>query len=112
MGDPREDKLPKWAQEELKYLRRVIVDLNEDLDVYTNAVSRQHADTFVRRAGTRKDLPLGAGMGVIFAGKERYDRFSVRIENGTLYVLGDDEISIVPRSSNLVEIVHNRTRKG
>lgn len=101
MTDPREARLPKWAQEEMRTLRR---DL--DIERRVNADLRgeiPETNTWVLDYG-RASQPLPNNARVSF--HLRHDDGRIRrsiqayVEYGHLRIQGDDTLSIHPGASN------------
>lgn len=111
VGDPREERLPKWAQGELADLRRklreakaTIRELREDIP---------DSDTFVegRVYGEDPDRPLPRGARLAFMLGDKPGRGSVRAYvareswAGTrLYLNGDRVLRIDPQSGNALYV--------
>jgi hypothetical protein len=104
--DPREPKLPKWAQSELSSLRMAVRSLEVALEEAKGNVP--DADTFVLDyfRGNRP-LPKGARIGFqLLPEEESWRRTQIQcyLEHGWLQVQGDESLHIQPRASNLVQI--------
>lgn len=102
MADPREPKLPKWAQDELKRLRmdlsterRISADLRGDIP---------ETNTYVLDYGrTSQPLPPNARVSFHLRHDDGRIRRSIQayIEgNGHLRIQGDDTLTIHPGASN------------
>ncbi|MEU3686959.1 DUF7239 family protein [Streptomyces narbonensis] len=101
MADPRESKLPKWAQAELSRLRR---DLSEEKRV--NADLRgdiPDTNTYVLDYG-RHNQPLPNNARVSFHLRQDDGRIrqsiQAYVEYGRLRIQGDNSLDIHPGSSN------------
>lgn len=111
MTDPREARLPKWAQEELRALRyRLTVELKVIEELKGN---NPDSDTFLIDYG-RKDTPLPEGARVGYHlepdnGRSRH-QIQVYTEHGKLRVQGDYSIVVKPIASNCLTIEMERFR--
>lgn len=110
-ADPREERLPKWAQSELGRLRmrlreaeRTIRDLQGDIP---------DSDTFASVSGVlSEDVPLPRGARVSFRlkGDERHRDTIVayltrsRWDGPRLYVSGTQQIRVHPQSGNSIAV--------
>jgi hypothetical protein len=98
MSDPREERLPKWAQEQFKTLRmRLAVEqrLNEELRGNVG-----ETNTKVQNY-TGHDQPLIQDARVQFKLGDRYDQYvTVHIENDRLWLHGGRFLTIHPHVSN------------
>ncbi|MFJ9318831.1 DUF7239 family protein [Streptomyces globisporus] len=107
MSDPREDRLPKWVQEELRRLRGQLAverQRNEELrgEVGETDVKVQHYGD--------DDMPLRQGSRVKFQlDVTRWDRYiAVGIENGSLWLHGGGGLTIHPHVSNAFRVTVGR----
>jgi hypothetical protein len=112
MSDPREAKLPKWAQESLAGLRRDLV--REQARVATLKRDVGETDVFIRDY-IGKDLPLPQGSVIAFDMTPPDWRAKQMVQvyvsdRGTLHVQGDYSLSIDPRASNAFDIGIKVTR--
>jgi hypothetical protein len=109
--DPREARLPKWAQEELRALRyRLTVELQAIEELKGN---NPDSDTFLIDYG-RKDSPLPRGSRIGYHlepddGQVR-QQIQVYVESGKLRVQGDYSIVVRPVASNCLTIEMERYR--
>ncbi|WP_333731740.1 DUF7239 family protein [Streptomyces sp. IBSBF 3010] len=98
MADPREARLPKWAQEELKALR-----VKLDREMRHNAALRAdvgETNTCVENY-TSNDQPLPKDARVKYKMGERYDEYiAVHIEDNRLWIHGGRFLVIHPHVSN------------
>jgi hypothetical protein len=100
--DPREARLPKWAQEELRSLRSQLGTskrLNEELrgDVGETDVHVQNYSSH--------DQPLPKGARVQFRLGQRFDQYvSVHSEGGHLWLHGGRFLTIHPHVSNAFHV--------
>jgi hypothetical protein len=103
--DPRESRLPKWAQEELSSLRYKLEVERQRVEEMRGNVP--NADTFVRDY-TSKDRPLPLGARVAFHTVPDDGRLRraiiAHVEDGKLCIQGDHSFVIHPRASNSVYI--------
>lgn len=109
MPDPREAKLPKWVQEELRVLRRKLSDEQAAREELRGNIP--DANVFVRDY-LRNDRPLPVDARVAFHltpddGRVR-NSVSVHIENGKLRIQGDCMILVRPTSGNSLTIEMDR----
>lgn len=112
--DPREDKLPKWAQDSIQQLRRAVADRDDRL------ASRQRALTEppIGWLDEYEDsaTPVGWGHGAIRFGNEKVDGIWRPVERNWLdvrtdrrapglYVLqADTQIHLIPQVTNVVAV--------
>lgn len=110
-ADPREERLPKWAQSELERLRmqlreaeRTIRDLRGDIP---------DSDTFASVSGVlSEDVPLPRGARVSFRIKgdnQHWDTIYAyltrsRWDGPRLYVAGTQPIRVHPQSGNSIAV--------
>lgn len=105
MIDPREARLPKWAQEEFASLRRHVTALDA-------MVSEAHYDVGSTNVHTRQyphaDRPLPRHAHVVFtfeSDQTRGQDVSVYFdERGRLTVQGDRSLAVHPEASNAFRI--------
>jgi hypothetical protein len=102
MADPREERLPKWAQEELARLRRQVLReraLNDDLRGKVG-----ETNTHVQNYGS-DDQPLPKDARVQFRMGERYDQYvTVNVEGDALWLHGGRFLTIHPHVSNAFRV--------
>lgn len=106
MSDPREPKLPKWAQDQLSSLRRKLSEAEA-----ANAELRgiiPVTNTFVANY-TRKDTPLPNNARITFMpnGDEGNVRQSVMAyieQNGRIRIQGDYALIVRPGASNSLTV--------
>jgi hypothetical protein len=112
--DPREARLPKWAQEELRNLRRELGSTQRKLEEARGNVP--DTDTYLLDYGSLNDFPLPKGARVAFhmtpPGHTRKVRQAVQVyvSDGALHVQGDTSLIIYPRASNTFNIELERYR--
>lgn len=108
-ADPREDKLPKWAREELASLRRKLSVAEQ----YVADAKLDHpADDSDTLLDPYRDLgPIGLGNRPhirFLAGTSRYDYLDVRTDGEgaqrVIEVRGSQGVTLRPTSSNVVQI--------
>ena len=100
--DPREDRLPKWAQEHMNLLRGSIRQMQKALEQDVN-----DSDTFLQCQHPIENEALGKGARIIFkvpTGKAWGDEFNVHIDGDTLKVYAATTVLVKPTSSNCLEI--------
>lgn len=105
MADPREARLPKWAQDELAILRRDLESVKRYADELRG--HRGESDTYVQNY-LHGDYALPARSRIAFHllpddGRVRRS-IKVHVEDGVLNVQGDDMIDIRPQASNSLTI--------
>lgn len=104
--DPREDKLPKWAQQQLTYLRSEIRRVRAEVAQLSHAVGP--TDTFLW-GGPREDhLPLPKNARIEFA-MDGVDYRNLSVgrnyqEPQWLEIMGNDTLEIQSQSSNVIRI--------
>ncbi|MCX4799611.1 hypothetical protein OG497_37790 [Streptomyces sp. NBC_01242] len=102
--DSREDKLPKWAQDQLDLLRRRLAD-----ERTANARLRGdvgETDTLIRHYEMRPDQLLAPGSEVSFVPDlaRPHREIACKMRNGQLMVHGETGLIIKPRMNNDVII--------
>lgn len=99
--DPREDRLPKWAQDQLKGMRASMRSMQRALEQDVS-----DANTFLQCQYPIKDEALGKDVRIVFRTAERGWRtdFTVHIEGDILHVGASTGIAFKPTSSNRAEI--------
>ncbi|MET8684810.1 hypothetical protein ABZV77_11390 [Streptomyces sp. NPDC004732] len=110
-ADPREPKLPKWAQEELRLLRMRLREADK-------VIAEMHGqnpstDIFVRDyVNGDWDLPKHSRVLFMLEPKnpKRFSRkeIEVSVRDGELYVYGTSTLRITPNVSNVVKIGFDR----
>lgn len=114
MADPREARLPKWAQEELRTLRRELGASQRKVEELKGNVP--DTDTYLLDYGSLNDFPLPRGARVAFhitpPGHERSVRQAVQVyvSDGAVHVQGDTSLVMYPRASNSFNIELERYR--
>lgn len=115
MADPREARLPKWAQDELRTLRRELGSARRKVEELKGNVP--DTDTYLLDYGSLDDFPLPKGARVAFhltpPGYERKVRQAVQCyiaSDGALHIQGDSSLIIYPRASNSFNIELERYR--
>jgi hypothetical protein len=107
--DPREDRLPKWAQDHMNALRSSIRQMQKALEQDVN-----DTNTFLQCSHPIEDEALPKNARIIFKTDEKTtwaDQFQVHIENDTLKIYAATTVLIKPVSSNLIEIRMEDRRK-
>jgi hypothetical protein len=108
--DPREDKLPKWAQDQLATLRRKVTDAERRAEEARLASGPEDSDTFLH---PHDEIPvrLGRGEPVRFQlGENYFDYLDVRIKrdrrDGPYLELmsGGGVLALRPQVSNVVRV--------
>ncbi|QDH92134.1 hypothetical protein PP629_gp29 [Streptomyces phage Dubu] len=110
--DPREPRLPKWAQERLFQLRREVESLTQVLRELQGQVPE--TDTFISDY-VRGDTPLPPGARIDFQmmndgrSTDTSQRIQVYIgQEGGLEIQGGRAVRIEPRASNSLRIYLER----
>ncbi|WP_406379139.1 hypothetical protein [Streptomyces sp. NBC_00197] len=111
MPDPRESRLPKWAQQELSRLRR-------DLDIERQTVEELRGnipdtDTFaLDYIRGNSPLPKGSRVGFHPRPDDDFGRLQIQVycESGRLRVQGDYALTVRPSASNSLTIEIDRYR--
>lgn len=96
--DPREARLPKWAQEELRALRRKLEVAEQEAEQLRGNVGETnvHVQNY-----TSHDQPLPKGARVRFRVGERFDQYvTVSIEGERVWLHGGRFLTIHPHVSN------------
>lgn len=104
--DPREDKLPKWAREELHELRRRTREAEKLAEDARLATDPDSVDTLLMR-GIREPIGLGTGPTVRFRlGDGRGEFIDVRYDSRAelVYMHGDSGIAVLPRATNAIAV--------
>lgn len=99
--DPREERLPKWAQEQIKGMRASMRRMQRALEQDVS-----DANTFLQASYPIKDEALGKDVRIIFKTTNRGWRsdFTVHIEGDILHVGAACGVEIKPSASNRLEI--------
>jgi hypothetical protein len=114
MSDPREARLPKWAQEELRSLRKKLGTTQRKLEESHGNIP--DTDTYLLDYGSLTDWPLPRGARVAFhltpQGHERKVRQAIQVyaSDGALRIQGDTSLVVFPRASNSFNIELERYR--
>lgn len=107
--DEREAKLPVWAQELVKDLRRIATNATRERDEARLATNPYSSDAILQPYA---EVPIGLGAepNVRFklALKEYVDVRLMDSPMRVLYVAGSDQIAIRPRSGNTATIEVSR----
>lgn len=114
MAEGRLEKLPKWAQEEIKKLRRELDDRDKTITSLTGKTPLDEAYVMVGRNDSNNDMPFPRGTGVQFvltpkgdkhrAEEVQVDVLTDRDGKRHLRILGDRPLSLRPTSSNGFEL--------
>lgn len=100
--DPREERLPKWAQDHLNSLRASIRQMQKALEQDIN-----DSNTFLQGPHGIEPEALGKSPRITFkvpTGKAWGDEFNVHVDGDTLKVYAATTVLIKPTSSNCLEI--------
>lgn len=100
--DPREERLPKWAQDHMNSLRGSIRSMQKALEQDIN-----DSNTFLQCQHPIENEALGKSPRIIFkvpTGKAWGDEFNVHIEGDTLKIYAATTVIMKPTSSNCIEI--------
>lgn len=105
MPDPREARLPKWAQAELDRLRREVTRIREDFEEYADATLDPNVHDVVTGAYNEHPKPVAsAGEDVRFylSGCGGHRWIDVRVNPGepTLRVMASSGLRIEPHVTN------------
>lgn len=114
--DPREAKLPRWAQQEMARLRRVaetcerwIAEADKRAEDARLNTRPDDCDTVLDR-GFASPVGLGDGVRVVFKLRDRTWRneITVRVHpvSGRLEVSGSRPLTIIPQVSNVFHVEH------
>lgn len=102
MADPREARLPKWAQEQARSYRTQIARLealNADLRGEVGETS-VHVQNY-----SGPDQPLRSDARVKFRTGDRFDQYvTVHVEGGALWLHGGRFLTIHPHVSNAFSV--------
>lgn len=107
--DEREARLPKWAQDELATLRRRLSEAEASAEEALLATS---PETSLAVVNPWDKIPIGLGSSPylrvrFFVGPEPsqdLDYIDVGLRNGRLELMGQRPFSVLPGSSNRVEV--------
>lgn len=100
--DPREERLPKWAQDHINSFRSSIRTMQRALEQDVS-----DSNTFLQSSHQVEDEALGKDVRIIFkvpTGKAWGDEFNVHVNGDTLKVYAATTVLIKPTSSNCLEI--------
>lgn len=99
--DPREERLPKWAQDQLKGLRASVRQMQRALEQDTS-----DSDTFLQCSHPIQDEALGKGARILFrTGASSWNNeFSVHVEESLLMISATSRVSVSPSAANRLEI--------
>jgi hypothetical protein len=101
--DPREERLPKWAQDALAHARRTAADALREREEARLATNPDETDTLVDPYGKPPiGLPKGERVRFLTGGSDR-DWIDVRVDrDGYLKVMGETRLVIYAQASNVV----------
>jgi hypothetical protein len=101
MADPREARLPKWAQEELSTLRRAL-DVERQNVAELKGVNPGSNTFLIDYGRTDAPLPRNARIGFHLHPDDGRIRQAIQVyvEDGALAIQGDYALTIKPRASN------------
>jgi len=85
------EKLPKWAQLEIKIMENKLVSIRKEL---SQLYGEEETNTSIVKISSNKPLPINANNNVITCG----------IYEDTLRVYGKDTIIVLPRAANSIHI--------
>lgn len=100
--DPREERLPKWAQDHINSFRVAIRTMQKALEQDVG-----DSNTFLQGPHGIENEALGKDARIIFkvpAGNAYGDEFNVHVDGDTLKVYAATTILIKPTSSNCLDI--------
>lgn len=100
--DPREERLPKWAQDHMNSLRASIRTMQKALEQDVS-----NSNTFLQGPHEVENEALGNSPRIIFkvpTGKSWGDEFNVHIDGDTLKVYAATTVVMKPTSSNCIEM--------
>lgn len=99
--DPREERLPKWAQDQLKGMRASMRSMQRALEQDVS-----DANTFLQASYPIQDEALGKDVRIVFKTEVKGWRsdFTVHIEGDILHVGADCGVTMRPTASNRLEI--------
>lgn len=112
MVDPREDKLPKWAQVHIDNLRRTAERATDELDAFRSgtygpADTDTYSDSY--RDQERLNLPKGGTIAFVL-GYDHNDEIRARVRyDGELEIQGLGAITVEPQASNVVVVKLKRS---
>jgi len=105
MTDPREEKLPRWARDELAKARRAARDAERKLADHVAAAERSRIwygsydnPIYVPETNGYQRLHFTLGE------RDTYDEIQVSIKDGGLEVMGGHGIVLEPQVSNVVHV--------
>lgn len=104
--DPREAKLPRWAQDELDQLRRALRDADLKAEAARLATRPDDTNTTVERRDGTIGLPNGAKVSFELPG----GGIDVRVEDSHLLVMGEgfDPLMVMGQATNAIRIYQHR----
>lgn len=102
-------KLPRYAQDDLRFLQRRVADLEQTL---ANMATPAQPETRIFHGRTLDDLrfPIPTGHSVIFIMPDGL-RCRVRLDGPAVRVMGDERIEIAPISPNVVLLLPGRSTR-
>jgi hypothetical protein len=101
--DPREARLPKWAQGELADLRRTIRDLREDFEEYADKALDEDRHVVVAKPYDTHPIPVGFERDVVRFYLDGFGGFrwlDVSVRDGVLDLTGATGLRLTPHASN------------
>ena len=104
--EPRDYKLPKWAQTKLRVLRGNIDSLNAKLmQMEGDEATDTFFDLYYNFPESKNGRPLPRGTTVRFTyGMAVMSHFDCRMSDGNLEISGGDRLSISPYAANTISI--------
>lgn len=98
----REDRLPKWAQNELSMLRNEIVQLQRDLTIHRGNSMGSGETRVVRYAPDGEDIALPNRCTVAFGTRE--NSIEISYIEGQARVYARNTLLILPRAANCAHL--------
>ncbi|MFI0967122.1 hypothetical protein ACH4S8_37910 [Streptomyces sp. NPDC021080] len=98
--EPREDKLPEWAQRKLGLLRQLLADERKASAALRGDI--EHTDTLIRHHEIRPDHLLPAGSEITFVPDLSFPHRAIdcKLRDGWLEIYGERAIVVRPRQNN------------
>lgn len=106
MRDPREEKLPRWAQQELDRLRRKVADAERLAEEARLATKPEESDAILY---PYDEVPVGLGRALVrfLLGGDAY--VDARVVHGSLELMTDAPgVLVRPRAANVVLVKPGR----
>jgi hypothetical protein len=104
--DERESRLPRWAQETIRNLRRERDDARKRAEEARLATRPADSDALL---DYYDDIPIGLGRRPVYFQLPRGQLIYCRVEHGKLVVHGaapgSGHLSVEPQSSNVINLV-------